>query len=266
MSGEPISDLLDLGGRVALVTGAGQGVGRAIALRFAEHGAGAVVVNDFYLDRAESVAAEVAALGCKALPVQADVTDRDAVNAMVERARAEVGDVAILVNNAGNMGPQAPEFGKPFWQQSPELWERSIGVNLYGVLNCAHAVLPRMVEQRGGVLITIVSDAGRVGEPNLEVYSAAKAAAAGFVRAIARSAGRYGIRANCVSLSATRTPTMPLPDAGSDVGKSMLAPYILRRFGEPEDAANMALVLASDAAGWVTGQTVPVNGGYSLAL
>lgn len=260
------ADLLDLGGRVALVTGAGQGVGRAIALRFAEHGAAAVVVNDYFQDRAATVASEIEARGGKAIAAQADVTDGDAVAEMFARVEAEVGNVGILVNNAGNMGPDAPDMGTPFWEQDPAEWERSIGVNLYGVLHCARAALPTMVRDRRGAIVTVVSDAGRVGEPTLEAYSAAKAGAAGLMRALARSAGRFGVRANCVSLSATRTPTLPTPEADSELAKRMLAPYILRRFGEPEDAANMVLFLASDAASWVTGQTVPVNGGYALAL
>lgn len=260
------SDLLDLGGRVALVTGAGQGVGRAIALRLAEHGAGAVVVNDYYAERADAVAAEIESLGCKALGIAADVTDRDAVNHMFDDAATAFGPVGILVNNAGNMGPHTPDTTTPFWEQTPELWERSIGVNLYGVMYCAQAALPGMIEQKAGSIITIVSDAGRVGEPGLEAYSAAKAGAAGFVRALARGVGKFGIRANCVSLSATNTPTVPVPSADSEIGQKILRPYIIRRFGEPEDAANMVLMLAGDATGWVTGQTIPVNGGFALAL
>jgi 3-oxoacyl-[acyl-carrier protein] reductase len=260
-------DLVDLEGRVGLVTGAGQGVGRQIALHFGAHGAGAVVVNDFHLARAEAVAKEVEALGCKALPVAADVTDRAAVDAMVNRARVELGGVDILVNNAGNMGadPRRVER-KPFWDASPSSWDAFIGVNLYGVLHCTSAVIPGMIEKNAGRLITVISDAGRVGEPGLEIYSAAKAGAAGFMRAVAKSLGRYGITANSVAIATTRTPTVAGMTENEELAKRVLKNYTIRRFGEPSDVANMVLFLASGASSWITGQTYPVNGGFSVAL
>jgi 2-hydroxycyclohexanecarboxyl-CoA dehydrogenase len=175
------------------------------------------------------------------------------------------GPVQVLVNNAGNMGPGGLSMGKPFWEQEPEEWDGWLRVNLYGVMNTVRACMPGMVAGGGGSIVTVVSDAGRVGEPRLEVYSGAKAGAAGFMRAIAKSGGRYNVRANCVALSATKTPTIRV-DESSDRGKAMLGNYILRRFGEPDDAARMVLFLASDAASWVTGQTYPVNGGYALAV
>lgn len=261
-------DILDLKGHVGLVTGAGQGVGRQVALHFAAHGAGGVVVNDFRLERAESVAKEVEALGCRALPIAADVTDRDAVNEMVTRATAELGSLDVLVNNAGNMGadPRRVER-KPFWDASSDSWDAFLGVNLFGVLNCTGAVIPGMIERaRGGRLITVISDAGRVGEPGLEIYSAAKAGAAGFMRAVARSLGRHSITANCVAISTTRTPAMKMVTENEELSKRILKNYMIRRFGEADDVANMILFLASDASSWITGQTYPVNGGFSVAL
>jgi len=261
-------DILDLKGHVGLVTGAGQGVGRQVALHLGGHGAAGVVVNDVRLDRAEAVAKEVEALGCRALPVETDVTDRDAVNAMVGRAAAELGPVDILVNNAGNLGadPRRVE-AKPFWDASRESWDAFIDVNLYGVLNCTSAVIPGMIERgAGGRLITVISDAGRVGEPNLEIYSAAKAGAAGFTRAVARSLGRHNITANCVAIATTRTPAVAGMTENEDLAKRVLRNYTIRRFGEPSDVANMVLFLASDASSWITGQTYPVNGGFSFAM
>jgi 3-oxoacyl-[acyl-carrier protein] reductase len=123
-----------------------------------------------------------------------------------------------------------------------------------------------MIENGYGRIVNVISDAGRVGDVTLEVYSAAKAGAAGFTRAIARTLGKHGITANCVSLAVIRTPTLEKKLSDPDVFKKMMANYIIRRPGEPEDAANMILMLGSDAAGWVTGQTYPVNGGFSLAL
>jgi len=137
-------NILDLKGRIGLVTGAGQGVGRQVALHFAQNGAGGVVVNDFRLERAEAVAKEVEGLGCRALAVQADVTDREAVEAMVKRAANELGAVDILVNNAGNMGSDPKRVSrKPFWESDTESWNVWIGVNLYGVLNCSSAAASR---------------------------------------------------------------------------------------------------------------------------
>jgi 3-oxoacyl-[acyl-carrier protein] reductase len=261
------ADLLSLAGRIALVTGAGQGVGRQIARHFAAHGAAAVIVNDFFRDRAEAVAAELEAAGAQAVAAQCDVSDFDAVRDMVARAQADTGPVDILVNNAGNAGPSLSiQDPTPFWETTPEQWAPWLSANFFGVMNCTHAVLGGMVERGYGRVVTIVSDAGRVGEPNLVVYSGAKAGAAGFTRAIAKSAGSAGVTANCVALSAMRTPATDGVTADEAILKRILRSYAIRRLGEPDDAANMALFLASDAASWITGQTYPVNGGYAPAL
>lgn len=261
------TNILDLKGHVGLVTGAGQGVGRQVALHFANNGAGGVVVNDFVLARAEAVAVEVERLGCAALAVQCDVTDFGSVSTMLEKARARFGAVDIIVNNAGNAGadPRAVSR-KPFWEQEPKDWQPFLGTNLYGVLNCVRAALPAMIAKNYGKIVTVISDAGRVGEPNLEIYSGAKAGAAGFMRAVAKAVGRFSITANCIALGATRTPAIAAATSNEEFAKRMLRSYTIRRFGEPEDAANMILFLSSDASSWMTGQTVPVNGGYSFAM
>jgi len=134
------------------------------------------------------------------------------------------------------------------------------------VLNCTRAALPGMIERGYGRIVTVISDAGRVGEPNLEIYSGAKAGAAGFIRAIAKAVGRYSVTANCVALGTTRTPATAPALEVEEHAKKVLRHYPIRRLGEPEDAANMVLFLASDASSWMTGQTIPVNGGYSFAL
>ena len=249
------------------MTGAGQGVGRQIALHFAAHDVAAVIVNDFFQERAEAVAAELEAHGTRALPVQCDVADFDAVWAMVSRAEKAVGPVDILVNNAGNAGPEhSINDPTPFWETGPEEWAPWLGANLFGVMNCTNAVVGGMVERGYGRVVTIVSDAGRVGEPNLVVYSAAKAGAAGFMRALAKAVGRAGVTANCIALSAMRTPATDGLTADDAVVRKILSGYVIRRLGEPDDAANMALFLASGAASWITGQTYAVNGGYSLGV
>jgi 3-oxoacyl-[acyl-carrier protein] reductase len=266
-------DILDLGGRVALVTGGGQGVGRQIALHLSKHNCGGVAVNDYHLSRAESVAEEIRADGGKAIAVQADVTDLAGVKAMNERVAAEFGPVGVLVNNAGNMGANpTPEVRKPFWETGPEVWNHSIGVNLYGVMNCTAAVIPGMISRGApGRIITIISDAGRYGDTGMEAYAAAKAGAAGFMRSVARTLGRYDITANAVAIAATRTPTTEAgyantSPAAEERRKRIFDKYIVRRPGEPTDIANMVLFLASDASSWISGQTYPVNGGFTLAL
>ncbi len=263
-----MSDILDLQNKVALITGAGQGVGRQIALHLAAHSAAGVVVNDYFLDRAEEVAHEINATGGKAIAVQADVTDLAAVKAMVKHAEAALGPIDILVNNAGNAGAVPdPDARKPFWETGPAVWNSFIGVNLYGVINTASACIPRMIENNRGRIITIISDAGRAGEAGLEVYSGAKAGAAGFTRAIARSLGRYQITANCVAIAATLTPSIEARlKANPEMEKKMLEKYVIRRPGRPTDVANMVLFLASEASSWITGQTYPVNGGFTFAL
>jgi 2-hydroxycyclohexanecarboxyl-CoA dehydrogenase len=254
-------DLLDLGGRTAFVTGAGQGVGRAVALQLARHNAERVIVNDYFGERARAVADEVSALGSEGLAAPCDVTDHSALRDLV----SGFGAIDILVNNAGNAGAVGDLSDPPFWEGDPADWDRWLATNLFGVLNACHAVSGQMVERGYGRIVTVISDAGRVGEPHLVLYSAAKAGAAGFMRALAKSIGRHGVTANCVALSSIRTPTIE-PLLTEEAVEKMLRHYQIKRVGEPDDAAAMVLFLASDAASWITGQTYPVNGGYSFAL
>lgn len=260
--------ILDIEGRVAVVTGAGQGVGRQIALDLAAYGAGAVVVNDLDAGRAETVADEVRSNGTKAMAAQCDVVDFDAVGKMFAAAEESFGPVGVLVNNAGNQGGDKSPPAMPFWEQGPEQWGPSVGVNLHGVLNCSRHALAHMVSgENGGRIVTVISDAGRMGEiGGLEAYSGAKAGAAGLTRALARAGGRYEVTANCVALGATRTPATDDFLGDSERNKRILSQYIVRRFGEPADGSGMVVFLASAAGSWITGQTVPVNGGFSVTL
>lgn len=262
-------DLLGLGGQVALVTGAGQGAGRAIALMLARHGAGGVAVNDYVIERAEAVAEEIRALGVNAAAVQADVSDLESVRAMATKATTELGPVTILVNNAGMAGPTSQLRPRDlFWDEDPADWGKYLGTNLYGVFNCCHALLPGMVEAKRGRIVTITSDSGRVGEARQAVYSAAKAGAAGFVRSIAKEAGRFGVTSNAISLSSLEFPMTEEEREkfyALDQIKNQLSRYVIRRYGKPDEVAALTLFLCSDAAGWITGQTYPLNGGYSFA-
>jgi len=260
------TNLLDLSGRTALVTGAGQGIGATTAHYLAEHGA-QVVVNDFDEARADAVAGEIREHGGKAVGIQADVTDFESVTSMIAEAKDVLGVVDVLINNAGNAGanPSRPSR-EPFWEKDPAEWEAFLQVNLYGVLNCCRAALPGMIEAgKGGRLLTVISEAGRQGESGLEAYSAAKAGAAGLMRGLARTVARYDITSNCVAIGATRTPAVQGMMENEEFAKRVLKSYLIRRFGEPSDVAAMLTFLSSESASWITAQTYPVNGGFSVS-
>jgi 3-oxoacyl-[acyl-carrier protein] reductase len=264
------NDLLDLGGQVAVVTGAGQNAGRAIALELARHNAGGIAVNDFVAERAEAVAEEIRAMGVPALAVPFDVCDLEAAKAADAAIKEKLGAATVLVNNAGMAGPGGSLRPKlNFWEEDPSAWQRYLGTNLYGVYNCCFAFIPNMVEAKQGRIVTVVSDSGRIGEPKLAVYASAKAGAQGFVRSISKELGRYNVTANCVSLSALM-PDMPEEQLAqimaSDQTKAMMARYTIRRFGKSNDVAALVTFLCSDAASWITGQTYPLNGGYAPSM
>jgi 3-oxoacyl-[acyl-carrier protein] reductase len=255
---------IDLAGKRALVTGAGQGVGAGIARALASAGA-ELLINDYFRDRADAVAEAIVADGGTARALPFDVTDHagvlDAFNA--------AGRIDILVNNAGNAGTEGFGALTPFVATTPEDWAKYLAVNLHGVMNCVHAALPAMVAEKWGRIITIVSDAARTGDAQMAAYCAAKAGAAGFGRAIAREVARHGITVNNIALGTMRTPVSAAfwnDDTKVDQQRSLLSGYLVRRPGEPEDAAWIVGMLASPHASWITGQTIPVNGGFSFAL
>ena len=255
-----------IGGRVALVTGSGAGIGRAIAMHMARAGA-EIWINDLDLGRAESVVAEIEAEGGKAHPVVADVCDPTSVREMT----ATTGPVDILVNNAGS-GVRA--FGTaggtplvPFAESDPRDWEPVMRVNLTGVLHVTHAYLGDMIERRWGRILTIVSDAGRKGERRQVVYGAAKAAAMGFARGLAAEVGRQGVTVNCIALGSMRHgPLAEAVDQDPELERKLSAAYPAGRLGRVDDPAPLAVLLCSDAAEWITGQVYPVDGGYAPAL
>lgn len=268
---------LNLNGQVALVTGGGQGVGRAICLELAREGA-RVVVNDLFPERAQAVAQEITAAGGAALAAPADITQAQQVQAMVETATAHFGaPVQILVNNAGIIPERREKGGRtPAFVDMPVVdWAKIINLNLYGTLHCCHAVLPGMVAARGGRIINIISEAGRIGEANMAVYSGAKAAIAGFAKAIAREHGRHAVTVNCVALGAVSHEGIkdgPLHVDATPQNNELLAKMLnaypiskgTGRLSRPSDVSGVVAFLASDRALFITGQTVGASGGFAM--
>lgn len=249
---------LALKDKAVIVTGAGRGIGERIALTLAEEGC-KVAIADINEDEAGQTAEKCRKLGVDALAVKVDVREFDEAKGMVEAVIKEWGGVDILVNDAAAWIP------KLFIDTTPEEWKVEIDVCLYGVLNCTKAVIDHMISRNAGKIISIASDAGRVGEVRQPVYSAAKAGVMGFTKALAKEVGRYGINVNVVCPSMTETaPLKKSFDENPARREKALKFYPLRRLGKPEDIANMVTYLASDRTSWVTGQCWSVNGGYAI--
>ena len=245
---------------VAVVTGAGQGVGAEIARALAAQGA-AVAVNDLHAPRAAATVERICAAGGRAVAVPGDVTDRAHVADLVARVGRSLGPPTVLVNNAGV--PASGLAARPFVEDDPAAWRPIVDLNLYGVLHCCQAVLPGMVAAGRGRIVTVVSDAGRVGERGIAVYAGAKAGAIGFSKALAKEVGPAGITVNCVSLGYI-DPGGPAQE-DPEVLARRVRRYPMGRFGRADDVAPAVVWLASEEAGFVTGQTVSVSGGYVIA-
>jgi NAD(P)-dependent dehydrogenase (short-subunit alcohol dehydrogenase family) len=239
--------------RTALITGAGQGMGQGVARHMASQGT-QVVVNDIDEAKAQTTVDEICSAGGNAIVSAFDITNTEIALDRIAQLEADLGGIDILVNNAGNAGTN-PTHQIAFKDMPPEEWEMYIRVNLYGVLNCTKAVLNGMCDRGWGRVITISSEAGRAGlDINVSVYGAAKAGAAHLMRHIAREVGPYGVTANVLSLGLMNN--VP-PEFTDRIVKTIPT----RSLGTGEDVAAAVDYLVSDGAAWVTGQTLPLNGG-----
>jgi NAD(P)-dependent dehydrogenase (short-subunit alcohol dehydrogenase family) len=247
---------LDLKGKVALVTGAARGVGRAIALALAVEGAQVAVNYRNSGGDADSLVSEVVAKGGKAKAYKADVADFAAVKAMVDQVAKDFGGVNILINNAGLAMRQR------FMETKPEDWHRQIDACLYGAIHCCYAVAPHLDAAKNGRIVSVIGDSSRVGESGLAIVAAARAGVVALMKSLAREFGRSGTTANTVSLGLVETThDREWLEANRE---KLVRRYPVRRLGQPDDVVPMVTLLASPRSGWITGQVLSISGGFSM--
>ncbi len=253
---------MKLRGKTALVTGGGRGIGRAIALGLAQEGA-QVAVLDILADNAAAVAGEIEATGVKALALPADLTKRAQVDRAIADTLAQFGQIDILVNNAGW------DRMEMFLDSEEETWDKIIAINFKGMLYVCKAALPSMVARGQGKVISIASDAGRVGSTGEAVYAGTKGAIIAFSKTLAREMARHKITVNVVCPGLTETPLLQgireQSPKTEKVIEAVTRAIPLGRVGQPEDIAGAVVYLASPAADFVTGQTLSVSGGLTMA-
>ena len=242
--------------RVAFVTGGASGIGRAIAQALAREGA-RVAVADLDADGARRAVAEMQAAGGNVVAQPLDVTDTAAVDASIDGVVAHWGGLHVLVNCAGWDRPM------PFVETTPEFWDKILAVNLRGPLACTRAALRHMIKANGGKIVTIASDAGRVGSTGEAVYSAAKGGLIAFTKTVAREVARHHINVNCVCPGPSDTPLFrkEFAEKSPKLAESLKRVIPWGRLGVPDDVAPAVVFLASDDASWITGQTLTISGG-----
>jgi 2-hydroxycyclohexanecarboxyl-CoA dehydrogenase len=247
--------------QVAIVTGAGSGIGRAIALRLAEEQM-KVAVLDLNADSAAATVATISEGGGVAAAETCDICDYSAVQHAVASVEERLGPVHTLVNNAGWDTPM------PFLKTTPDFWSKVVAINYLGPINVTHAVVGRMVKRNSGRVIFIASDAGRVGSSGEVVYSGCKGATIAFSKALAREVARNNVLLNCLCPGPTNTPAMDAfvgtGEQGQKIRDAMVRGVPLGRIGEPTDYPGLVAFLASDDAAFITGQTISVSGGLTM--
>ena len=261
---------LGLAGKTVIVTGGGSNIGRAISLTFAEEGAN-VVIADLDEKQAQRVANEAKAKGGNAVVIRTDVTDWDSVQNTVKKTLEQFGQIDVLVNNVGWT------HDRLFIEKPREEWEKEVKINLWGFINCTRAVLDHFIERKKGTIVSMGSDAGRMGEYREAIYGACKGGIIAGSKAIAREVGRYGITLNVVCPGVT-IPEKPEEETGElsmwsgamggiftpEMQQKAAQRYALRRLGKPEYMADAVVFLASERANYITGQTLSVSGGYTM--
>lgn len=244
-----------------IVTGGGGGIGSATCERFGEEGAH-VIVADIRPDSAQAVVDRIVAAGGKASPMVVDLTDTAAVAAAVEAVEAAIGPIDVLVNNAGW------DLFVPFLKSEPDYWSKLIDINLKSVLNITHPVLRRMAERKSGRVVSVASDAARVGSSGESIYAACKAGVIAFSKTLAREHARQGISFNCVCPGVTDTPMLDsfMEAAGNKdkLREAFTKAVPMGRLGQRDDLPGAILFFASDDAAFITGQVISVSGGLTM--
>ena len=243
-----------------LVTGAGQGLGRAIGMAFASEGANVAFHHNTSAAGATEAAAAAGALGVRATAVAMDIRDDESVRRGLDEVTAALGPIGVLVNNA------AATQRKPFLDTTPEDWRLQVDVTVTGTLRVTQAVARRMAQGDGGAIVSLLGDSGRVGESGLLVTATARSSTVGLTKSLAKELARFHIRANAVSIALVQTENLDAHTGGSDDErmKKILAQYPLRRLGRAADVTPAVLLLASPLSSWTTGQVLSVNGGYAM--
>jgi 2-hydroxycyclohexanecarboxyl-CoA dehydrogenase len=259
---------LNLNGKTVIVTGGGSNIGRAIALTFAKEKAN-VIIADYDEAQGNKVADEAKAMGSHVLAIKTDVSQNDQVESMIKTVIDRFGQLDVLVNN---VGWQVDDL---FVNETRDKWERVVAINFWGMINCTRAVIDHMISRRSGSVVSLGSDAGRMGEYREGIYAGCKAGIIGLTKTLARELGPRGIRLNVVC------PGLTIPEDEGAIGDKSLwqeqlklftpdaqqkatKAYPLRKLGKAQDIANAVAFMASDCAGHITGQTLSVSGGYTM--
>lgn len=240
----------------AIVTGAGQAIGRAYALRFASDGR-PVVIADMNAENANKVADEITAAGGRAIAVETNITDEADCTRMVATAQQVFGEIGVLVNNAAYFSQITP---KKFWELTLPEWEAAMNVNLKGTWLASRAVAPLMIAQRSGSIVNIASAANFMGRPNYAHYVTSKAGIVGLTRSMAKELGEYGVRVNCLAPGGTVTEIKRKTMTDADV-EMLVGMQSIKRPGTPEDLIGYVSFLCSPEASFITGQTLIIDGG-----